>query len=155
MHGTVSWQGKRRFVGTGDSGHAVVMDAKQEAGGENGGARPMELLLLGLGGCTGIDVTMILERMRIDYQRVDIHLDAERAADLPQKFTAITLTYEVDAPGAPLERVMRAVTLSQDKYCSASHSLSADLHAVLILNGERFPVPGLTEESHADAAEDR
>ena len=114
----------------------------------------MELLLLGLGGCTGIDVTMILERMRIDYQRVDIHLDAERAADLPQKFTAITLTYEVDAPGAPLERVMRAVTLSQEKYCSASHSLSADLHAVLVLNGERFAVPGLTEKSYTDA-EDR
>ena len=154
MHGTVSWQGKRRFVGTGDSGHAVTMDAKQEAGGENSGARPMELLLLGLGGCTGIDVTMILERMRIDCERVDIHLDAERAADLPQKFNAITLTYEVDAPGAPLERVMRAVTLSQEKYCSASHSLSADLHAVLVLNGERFPVPGSMGKSHTDA-EDR
>ena len=153
MHATVSWQGKRRFVGAGESGHALTMDAKQEAGGENSGARPMELLLVGLGGCTGIDVTMILERMRIPYQRVDIHLDAERAADLPQKFTAITLTYEVDAPGAPLERVMRAVTLSQDKYCSASHSLSADLHAVLVLNGERFLVPEAGDRDPADAGD--
>ncbi len=140
MQARVSWKEKRRFEAVADSNHVVIIDAKAEAGGEDQGPRPMELLLMGLGGCTGIDVTMILERMRIPYQRVDVVLDAERADDIPQKFTKIKMTYEVDAPGASLEKVIRAVKLSQEKYCSASHSITAPLEAILILNGESFPI---------------
>jgi putative redox protein len=133
----VSWKGKRRFEGTPGSGHRVTMDARPDAGGENLGPRPMEMLLMGLGGCTGIDVTMILERMRIPFERVDIALEGERAPEPPERFTAITLTYEIDAPGAAFEKVARAVRLSQEKYCSVAHSLNAEQRAVLILNGER------------------
>lgn len=133
----VSWQGKRRFEAVGDSGHTVTIDAKQDVGGENQGPRPMELLLMGLGGCTGIDVTMILEKMRIPFERVDIVISGTRAAQPPEKFTEITLTYHVDASGAPWDKVERAVRLSQEAYCSAAHSFSAVLHAVLVLNGEQ------------------
>ncbi|MCY0876550.1 MAG: OsmC family protein [Firmicutes bacterium] len=133
----VSWQGKRRFEAVGDSGHPVTIDAKPDVGGENRGPRPMELLLMGLGGCTGIDVTMILEKMRIPFTSVDIEITGARASKPPEKFTEITLTYLIEAPDAPLDKVQRAVRLSQEAYCSASHSLSADLHAVVVLNGER------------------
>lgn len=140
MKARVSWKEKRRFEAVSDSNHIVTIDAKKEAGGEDQGPRPMELLLMGLGGCTGIDVTMILERMRIAYDRVDVLLDADRAKEIPEKFTKIRMTYEVDAPNAPVEKVVRAVKLSQEKYCSASHSLCAPLEAILILNGTTYPV---------------
>ncbi|PWI58744.1 hypothetical protein BM613_01210 [Sulfoacidibacillus thermotolerans] len=140
MHARVSWKEKRRFEAVADSNHVVTIDAKRDAGGEDQGPRPMELLLMGLGGCTGIDVTLILERMRIPYQRVDVVIDAQRAEQIPQKFTQITLTYEIDAPGAPLEKVVRAIKLSQEKYCSASHSISAPLRALLVLNGETHSI---------------
>lgn len=141
MHVDVNWQGKREFAGTGNSGHAVTMDAKPEVGGEDKGARPMELLLIALGGCTGIDVVSILDKMRLPYSRVDIGIDGERADEHPQRYTAIAMTYTVDAPDAPLERVMRAVRLSQNKYCSVSHSLRTPIKAILVLNGERYEVP--------------
>lgn len=137
MRAVVSWKGKRRFEGTPDSGHRVTMDAKADVGGENLGPRPMEMLLMGLGGCTGIDVTLILERMRVPCERVDVVLEGERAPEPPERFMRITLTYEIDAPGATYDKVVRAVRLSQEKYCSATHSLNAKMRAVLILNGER------------------
>lgn len=137
MRAVVSWKGKRRFEGTPDSGHRVTMDAKLDAGGENTGPRPMEMLLMGLGGCTGIDVTLILERMRIPYEKVDVVLDGERAPEPPERFTRITLTYEIDAPGGSFDKVARAIRLSQEKYCSVAHSLNAEQKAVLVLNGER------------------
>ena len=137
MQAKVSWQQKMHFVGLGDSGHEVHLDAKKEIGGEDLGARPMELLLMGLGGCTGIDIVMILDKMRIAYDRVDVLLDAKRAPNPPEKFTEITLTYEIDAIDADVDKVIRAVKLSQEKYCSASHSLSATLSAVVVVNGQK------------------
>ena len=137
MRAQVSWKDKLRFEATADSGHLVVIDAKPEAGGENKGPRPMELLLMGLGGCTGIDMILILQKMRIAFDRVDVVLDGARATGQPERFTDITLTYEVDAPDAPLDKVERAVRLSQEKYCSAAHSLNARLEAVIVLNGVR------------------
>jgi len=137
MQVAVQWQGNRRFSAIGDSGHTVMVDAKPDVGGENLGPRPMELVLMGLGGCTGIDVTMILEKMRIAYDRVEIAVEGQRAKTPPEKFTDITVTYHIDAAGASWDKVERAVRLSQETYCSVSHSLSAALHAVLVLNGER------------------
>ena len=137
MQATVVWKGKRRFEAVADSGHAVTIDARPDAGGENAGPRPMELLLMGLGGCTGIDVALILERMRISCDRLEIRLDGERAPEPPERFTRVLLTYEIDAPGAAADKVLRAVRLSQEKYCSAAHSLNAELAAAVVLNGER------------------
>ena len=121
-----------------DSSREVVIDAKPETGGEGQGVRPMELLLMGLGGCTGIDVAMILERMRIQLDRLEMQVDGERADADPKKYTRFTITYFIDAPAAPLDKVMRAIRLSQDKYCSVAHSFAAPVTAVLILNGERY-----------------
>ncbi len=137
MQAKVTWFGKRKFTAVAESGRTVVLDAKPEAGGEGDGVRPMELLLMGLGGCTGIDMAMILERMRIPLERLEMRVDGERAADYPQKYTGFTITYEIDAPGASPDKVLRAIALSQDKYCSVAHSLTGSVQAALILNGER------------------
>ncbi len=140
MDATISWKGKRKFTAIADSEREVIIDAKPDAGGEGQGVRPMELLLMGLGGCTGIDMIMILERMRLKVDRLDMQVSGDRAETEPQKYTHFTITYIVDSPDAPLEKVERAVKLSQDKYCSVAHSLSAPIDAVIVLNGERHPV---------------
>ena len=140
MRATVSWHGKRKFSAVAESDREVTIDAKPEAGGEGQGVRPMELLLMGLGGCTGIDMVMILEKMRIQVDRLEMEVDGERTDTEPQKYTHFTITYHVDAPDAPLERVLRAVRLSQEKYCSVAHSLIAPIDAVVVLNGERHVV---------------
>lgn len=141
MNVDVKWEGKLAFRGVGQSGHEVVLDAKPEVGGENRGARPMEVLLIALGGCTGIDIVSILNKMRLQASRVDISMDGTRAEEHPQRFTEIRMTYAIDAPDAPLERVMRAVQLSQNRYCSVAHSLNCLISATLVLNGQRFEVP--------------
>lgn len=134
MNVRTTWKGKRQFQATGPSGYQVLMDAKEDVGGEDKGNRPMELLLMGLTGCTGIDVTMILERMR---QPLDtLHIDAKgvRRDEYPQAFTEIHLTYDMTGDVQPA-KAWRAITLSEQKYCSASASLHAKIVPHLILNG--------------------
>jgi putative redox protein len=107
-----------QFVGLGDSGHAVVMDASEEGGGHNTGTRPMELLLMGLLGCTAMDVVSILKKKRQPVRGLKVFANGERAAEHPKSYTKIHLEYvaygEVDA-----EALARAVQLSEEKYCSA------------------------------------
>lgn len=120
MKARVQWLDGRAFVGESGSGHAVVMDGAAEAGGRNIGVRPMEMLLLGLGGCTAFDVVMILERMREQVTGLDIALEAERAAEDPKVFTHVKLIYKVTGRSLKPANVERAVNLSAEKYCSAS-----------------------------------
>ena len=120
MKARVQWLDGRAFVGESGSGHAVVMDGAPEAGGRNIGVRPMEMLLLGLGGCTAFDVVMILERMREKVTALDVALEAERAAEDPKVFTHVKLIYKVTGRGLKQASVERAVNLSAEKYCSAS-----------------------------------
>ena len=120
MKARVQWLDGRAFVGESGSGHAVVMDGAAEAGGRNIGVRPMEMLLLGLGGCTAFDVVMILERMREQVTGLDIALEAERAAEDPKVFTHVKLLYKVTGRSLKPANVERAVNLSAEKYCSAS-----------------------------------
>lgn len=120
MKARVQWLDGRAFVGESGSGHAVVMDGAPEAGGRNIGVRPMEMLLLGLGGCSAFDVVMILERMREKVTGLDVALEAERAAEDPKVFTRVTLVYKVTGHGLKPANVERAVALSAEKYCSAS-----------------------------------
>ena len=120
MKARVQWLDGRAFVGESGSGHAVVMDGAPEAGGRNIGVRPMEMLLLGLGGCTAFDIVMILERMREKVTALDIALEAERAAEDPKVFTAIKLIYKIRGHKLKPANVERAVNLSAEKYCSAS-----------------------------------
>lgn len=120
MKARVQWLDGRAFVGESGSGHAVVMDGAPESGGRNIGVRPMEMLLMGLGGCTAFDVVMILERMREKVTGLDIALEAERAAEDPKVFTRVKLIYKVTGRGLKPANVERAVNLSAEKYCSAS-----------------------------------
>ncbi|MCX7568891.1 OsmC family protein [Tumebacillus sp. DT12] len=142
----IDWQGKRKFEATGGSGHPVTMDAKPEAGGEDTGARPMELLLMGLGGCTGIDIVMILEKGRMTVDEFRMELDADRSEEMPQRFTGISMHYILKGPDLTPDKVERAILLSKEKYCSASASLNAEIRMSYELNGVQYQVGGsLTE----------
>ncbi len=112
------------FVAESGSGHAVVMDASPEVGGRNLGARPMELLLMGTGGCSAIDVIHILRKSRQSVTDCVVELDADRAPEDPKVFTAIRMKFIVTGKGLNPAQVERAVKLSKEKYCSASIMLA-------------------------------
>ncbi len=120
MHATVKWLGEASFEGTADSGHTVLMDGPPDAGGQNLGTRPMEMLLLGLGGCTAFDVVYILQRGRHPVSDCRVEVQAKRAETPPRVFTEIHLVYHVSGDGLSDAAVERAVRLSAEKYCSAS-----------------------------------
>lgn len=116
----IQWLDGRAFVGESGSGHAVVMDGSPEAGGRNIGIRPMEMLLLGLGGCTAFDVVMILEKGREAVTACDVELDGERATTEPKVFTNVKLVYKLKGRNLKPAAVERAIKLSTEKYCSAT-----------------------------------
>ena len=120
MRARVKWVQDATFLGEAGSGHAVVMDGPPEHGGRNLGVRPMEMLLLGMGGCTAFDVVQILRKSRQPISDCVAELEAERAAEDPKIFTRIHVHFIVTGTGLDEKRVARAVSLSADKYCSAS-----------------------------------
>ena len=120
MKARVKWVEGMQFVGQSDSGHGVVMDAAPEVGGRNSGMRPMELLLVGMGGCTAIDVMLILRKGREPVTDCLVELSAERAPTEPKVFTRIHVHYKVSGRGLAPAKVERAIKLSAEKYCSAS-----------------------------------
>ena len=120
MKARVQWVDGRMFVGESGSGHSVVMDGAPDAGGRNAGIRPMEMLLIGLGGCTAFDVVHILEKSRETVTYCTVEVDAERAETDPKIFTRIHLRFRVAGKGIARAKVERAVQLSAEKYCSAS-----------------------------------
>lgn len=126
MECTVRWLGEQgmSFVAETGSGHLVAMDGSPEAGGRNLAPRPMEMLLLGAGGCTAFDVVLILKRGRHAVSGCDVRLAAERAADDPKVFTRIEMHYTVRGRDLKRAAVERAVALSHEKYCSASAMLA-------------------------------
>lgn len=120
MKSRATWVEDRLFVGESGSGHSVVMDGAPEAGGRNAGIRPMEMLLIGLCGCTAFDVVLILERGREDVTNCVVEAEAERAETDPKVFTRVHLIYKISGHNLKLDKVERAVALSAEKYCSAS-----------------------------------
>lgn len=124
MKTRIKWIQDVMFVGESGSGHSVIMDGAPEAGGRNLGFRPMEMLLLGLGGCSAFDVMMILKRGREQVTDCVVEIDGERAQTDPKIFTKIALKYIVTGRGLDPKKVERAVALSADKYCSASAILA-------------------------------
>ena len=120
MKARVQWAGEALFLGESGSGHAVVMDGPPDAGGRNLGVRPMEMLLIGLGGCSNFDVVSILRKGRQPVESCEVFLDAERAGEEPKVFTKIHLHFVVKGRGLKEAQVKRAVELSAEKYCSAS-----------------------------------
>jgi len=113
------------FVGESGSGHAIVMDGAPEHGGRNLGIRPMEMLLLGLAGCTAFDVVMILNKSRQDIVDCEVLVDSDRADEVPKVFTRIHIHFVVSGNDLDAAKVEKAVNLSAEKYCSASKMLSA------------------------------
>lgn len=134
MEMTVKWNDKMSFTGFAPSGHEVKMDAAESVGGENTGARPTELLLSAVAGCTGIDIISILTKMRLNPESFEMNVTGERADDHPKKFTKVNIHYALKG-ALPEDKVIRAIELSKDKYCSVSHSLSADITVSYSING--------------------
>lgn len=120
MKARIKWVEQATFLGESGSGHAVVMDGPPDSGGRNLGVRPMEMLLLGMGGCSAIDVVHILRKSRQDITDCVAELEAERAGEEPKVFTKIHVHFVVTGRGLKPEAVERAVKLSAEKYCSAS-----------------------------------
>jgi putative redox protein len=112
------------FVAESGSGHSVVVDAAPDVGGKDLGPRPMELVLMGTGACTAIDVMHILRKARQPVTDCVVELEAERAAEDPKVFTAIKLRYVVTGKGLATAQVERAIKLSKEKYCSATIMLA-------------------------------
>lgn len=125
MKARVKWVENTLMVGEAGSGHAVVMDGPEEFGGRNLGTRPMEMILLGLGGCTQFDVVHILRKGRHQVSFCEVELEAERAETDPKVFTRIHIHFKVAGPGLKESAVARAVDLSAEKFCSASIMLGA------------------------------
>ena len=120
MKATIKWTGGVSFEGAADSGHAVVMDGAPEAGGENRGARPMELVLIGMGGCTAFDVMHILRKSRQEVSDCVAQIEAKRADTDPRVFTNIHIHFVVTGSSLDEKKVQHAIELSATKYCSAS-----------------------------------
>lgn len=125
MKARVKWIEGVAMMAESGSGHALVMDGAPELGGRNLGPRPMELLLMGMGGCTQFDVLLILRKARQRVTDCVVELDAERSESDPKVFTRIGVHFIVTGHGLDPKRVARAVALSAEKYCSASVMLGA------------------------------
>ena len=125
MKARVKWVEQVSFLGETESGHAVLMDGAPAAGGRNLGPRPMEMLLLGAGGCTSFDVLGILKKSRQDISDCYVELEAERAETDPKVFTRIHMHFVVTGKNIKPEAVEKAIKLSAEKYCSASIMLGA------------------------------
>ncbi len=120
MKAEIKWSGEAKFVAHSGSGHEITMDGPPDHGGQNQGPRPMEMVLMGLGGCSSFDVMSILKKSRQNITNVNCQLEAKRADEVPSVFTDIHLHFVVSGHNLKEAHVKRAVELSADKYCSAS-----------------------------------
>lgn len=125
MQARVKWVEDTLMVGESGSGHAIVLDGPPEQGGRNLGVRPMELLLIGMGACSELDVLHILKRARQSVTACHVDVTAERAETEPKVFTQIHVHFQVSGDNLDERKVARAVQLSAEKYCSASIMLGA------------------------------
>ena len=120
MNTRVKWLDHMSFVGESGSGHSIVMDGPPEHGGRDLGVRPMEMLLLGLGGCASFDIVSMLKKSNQDLIDCEVEITAERADSEPKVFTNIHLHFIVSGNDISEKKVIRAIELSAEKYCSAS-----------------------------------
>ncbi|WKE65234.1 OsmC family protein [Gallaecimonas kandeliae] len=119
MIATVKWLDGMRFVGTSESGHAMVMDGDNPGTGPS----PMEMILMAVGGCSSVDVVSILQKARQDVQSCEVEIKGTRADDIPRVFTEIELVFVITGREVQAKHVERAVNLSMEKYCSVSKML--------------------------------
>lgn len=120
MKAKVTWVNKVKFLGQSGTGHSVLMEGPEESGGENIGVRPMEMLLIGVGGCSSYDVVSILQKSRQQVTGCETELSAVRADAVPAVFEKIHLHFRVTGKDLSAKQVERAVSLSAEKYCSAT-----------------------------------
>ncbi len=123
MDAKVTFVDGMQFVGEASSGHSIVMDADYEVGGRDTGLRPSELLLIGLGGCTGMDTISILRKKKQEVSGFELKVQGNKASSHPKKFEEITVEFIVKGKNISEEAVKRAVELSMTKYCSVKHTL--------------------------------
>ena len=120
MKTRVTWLEDMTYVAQSPSGHAVVMDGPPELGGHNLGPRPMEMLLMGMGGCTAIDVVNILRKSRQDLRGCEVQIESDRAKSDPKVFTTLHVHFILTGKSLSARHIERAIQLSAEKYCSAS-----------------------------------
>jgi len=112
-----------QFIGEGSSGHAIVMDGDISVGGRNTGTRPTELLLIGLGGCSGMDIASVLKKKKQNVSGLEINVKGEKAENYPKKFTGIDIEFVIKGKDISDDAVKKAVELSMEKYCSVKATL--------------------------------
>ncbi|HMN15219.1 MAG TPA: OsmC family protein [Bellilinea sp.] len=123
MEVKVKWNQKMQFTAVGDSGHEVIMDAKPDVGGEDTGSRPTEVLVMAAGGCTGMDVISILQKMKQNVFAFEVRIHADKATEHPHVITAMELEYVVTGHNIDPGAVDKAAKLSFDKYCGVLNTL--------------------------------
>ena len=119
----IRWAGRMTFFGKAGTNHLVPMDTTPEFDGDGSATKPLELLLIALGGCTGMDIVPLFKKMRQDVTAVELNVTAERSEEHPKVYTRIDLEYVVTGKALEEEKVKRAIELSQEKYCSVSAML--------------------------------
>lgn len=124
MKAKITWGGDAKFIAESETGHTIVMDGPADHGGKNQGARPMEMMLIGMGGCSSFDVMHILKKSRQDVTDCIAEIEAERADAVPSVFTKVHLHFVVTGHNLKDGMVRNAVKLSAEKYCSASIMLA-------------------------------
>lgn len=120
MQAQVRWNGKMGFVGVSGSNHALVMDVRKESGGDGTAPSPMELVLMALAGCSGVDVAQIVQKKRLKVRDFQVFVQGERAEEHPRVFTKVELTYVFEGEGLTMKPLEDAVRLSLEKYCSVA-----------------------------------
>ena len=102
------------------NGHKIIIDAKEEVGGQDKGPRPKPFMLAALGGCTSMDVVSILKKMRVELKSLNVIVEGELSEEHPKRFTKMHVIYEVEGDDLPLDKIEKAISLSEDKYCGVS-----------------------------------
>jgi putative redox protein len=123
LNAKVTYTNGLQFVGESSSGHAIVMDGDPKVGGHNTGLRPMELLLVGLGGCAGMDVISIMKRKKQDVTGLDINVKGQKAENYPKKFTDINIEFIIKGRNISEDALKKSIDLSMNKYCSVKATL--------------------------------
>lgn len=141
MKARLDWQGGMAFSGDTESGHTLLLDAGEDSGGTNQGPRPPEILLHALAVCTGMDIVYVLGKMRLTIEDFSIDIEGKRATEHPKRFTDITVTYHITGD-LPEDKVIRAIKLSSETYCTVAHSINAEIQYSYALNGEEIKSVG-------------
>ncbi len=128
------WQGNKTFTAQSKFGHDIISDAPAASGGDDNGPSPVELMLSGLAGCTGIDVKNIMKERLADVTKFEITVDDEREDTTSRAVKNVTLTFDVEGE-VDLKKLKRAISLSVEKYCTVAHSLKASIDPKLFYNG--------------------